>query len=392
MAHMDMWYSFCPPNVTLTQGDTELHGSGAASVSFNKNGVIIPSETFNQSCNITEQVPQIPDNKGLHIFILVSYMGTFVFGMCGNSLVIYIIGYFSKVRQKSVANYYIWNLAFADELFILALPIFCWATYTHNWPFAGGLGKATCKLSYIARDMNKFTSIFTLTALSVDRALASCHYLGYLRTITIGKVVCVVIWLVSFLISTPYFVYAQTVETKFGRSCRLAWPSASYLYMQFWTGFQLIVGLIIPSIIILTSYVILFRRLQRIAGRSDAASVKRPSRRMTQTVIVIVVTFIICQIPYHISQFIALHRMQKVEYYAKHNMRYLPSQQDVVSHVWLNAMSQVLVFISSCCNPIIYGLLNENFSKYLKQCFKLGYETKVYLPEGRLDWDYIFNS
>ena len=25
-------------------------------------------------------------------------------------------------------NYYIWNLALADDLYVLALPLFCWAT------------------------------------------------------------------------------------------------------------------------------------------------------------------------------------------------------------------------------------------------------------------------
>ncbi|ELT87798.1 hypothetical protein CAPTEDRAFT_74649, partial [Capitella teleta] len=283
------------------------------------------------------------------------------FGVCGNTLVIYIIGYFSRVRQKSVANYYIWNLAFADELFILALPIFCWASVTHNWPISGEFGNVTCKVAYIARDMNKFTSIFTLCALSVDRALASCHYLGYLRTITLGKIVCVIIWILSFVISTPYLIYARTIETKAGTSCRLVWPSSQYV--QFWASFQFSVGLVIPSIFILSSYVILFRRLKRIAGRTDTMSMKRPSRRMTQTVLVVVISFVVCQAPYHVTQFIAARRMLTVEKLAKEKVMFSPSHSEIVTHVWLNAFSQVLVFISSCCNPIIYGLLNENFSK-----------------------------
>ena len=35
--------------------------------------------------------------------------------------------YYSK-NKSSVANYYIWNLALADQLYVLALPLFCWAT------------------------------------------------------------------------------------------------------------------------------------------------------------------------------------------------------------------------------------------------------------------------
>ena len=70
-----------------------------------------------------------------------------------------------QVRSKSVANYYIWNLALSDELFILTLPFFCYTTLTSNWVF----GDALCKIAHVVRETNKFTSIFTLVALSFDR-------------------------------------------------------------------------------------------------------------------------------------------------------------------------------------------------------------------------------
>lgn len=60
---------------------------------------------------------------------LILYLCTFVVGFAGNTLVLYVIGRYRIVRRKSVANYYIWNLALADELCVLALPLFCWATY-----------------------------------------------------------------------------------------------------------------------------------------------------------------------------------------------------------------------------------------------------------------------
>ena len=63
------------------------------------------------------------------LVMIVSYLLTFVVGFTGNTLVLYVVGRFPVVRRKSVANYYIWNLALADELYVLALPLFCWATY-----------------------------------------------------------------------------------------------------------------------------------------------------------------------------------------------------------------------------------------------------------------------
>ncbi len=85
---------------------------------------------------------------------------------------------------------------------------------------------------------------------------------------------------------------------------------------------------------------------------------------MTQTVIAIVVTFILCQTPYYVMQIISL---KKAELATKHRQAtgnlYWPTRKEVTTFVYANAVAQILVFISSCVNPVIYALLNENFSK-----------------------------
>ena len=63
---------------------------------------------------------------------LIAIFATFLLGVTGNSLVMFVIGRHGKVRVKSVANYYIWNLALADLLFVLALPLTGWATYING--------------------------------------------------------------------------------------------------------------------------------------------------------------------------------------------------------------------------------------------------------------------
>ncbi len=122
------------------------------------------SETFKYNQNGGEMYDFMEYNN-IRTVILVSYLSTFLFGVLGNGLVLYIISYFSKVRTKSVANYYIWNLSLADLLFCFALPLFAFSTFTRHWPF----GTFFCRLAYLLRDMNRFTSVFTLCALSIDR-------------------------------------------------------------------------------------------------------------------------------------------------------------------------------------------------------------------------------
>lgn len=59
---------------------------------------------------------------------------------------------------------------------------------SRSWPLSDGvLGRFSCKISYVVRDVCKFSSIFTLALLSVDRCLASYHHLAPLRTVAVGK-------------------------------------------------------------------------------------------------------------------------------------------------------------------------------------------------------------
>ena len=62
------------------------------------------------------------------------------------------------------------------------------------------------QVMYVFRECSKFTSVFTLCALSVDRFLATYHQLGRYRQIRVGVVVCVCIWLACFVVSSPYWI------------------------------------------------------------------------------------------------------------------------------------------------------------------------------------------
>ena len=288
----------------------------------------------------------------IRYLVLGFYMATFVFGFIGNTLVIYIVAHFESERIKSVANYYIWNLAFADLLFVLSLPLFCWSTFVGHWPFSGVFGDISCKLAYTCRDITKFASAWTLVALSIDRCLASFHNKKTLRTIKLGKIVIAGIWLSCAVTSTHYFVFAKIVA----KSCKL--DNDRYLFA--WTLSQLILGLLLPSIGIYVSYCILWckirqRRLERPGSRISIYS--RSSRCMTRTVFVIVLAFTLCQTPYHITQIIHVTKNSIEE-----TIIIFRSSQTML---YLNAVSQILVFFSSCCNPIIYGLLNNNYSEYI---------------------------
>ena len=306
--------------------------------------------------------PYIANTSPIRHAVLVVYLTGFFFGVIGNSLVIGIIGYYKNIRIKSVANYYIWNLSLADLLFTLTLPFFCFATFAENWPFR----EVTCKISYALHETNRFSSVFLLVALSWDRYIASFYNLSHLRTIKLGTVICIVIWVICATLSVPYWLYAQTTIRINQTICAFIWPIENSLeYKTFWTCFQLGLGLLFPLLMITLAYVLLSGRLKKITGRTSMSSgVKKPSQKMTRTVAVVVTMFIVCQTPYYAMEIWSLLQQQKAEDY-KHRgqCRYTPSRIEVESGIYLNSIAQMLVFISSSINPILYGLMNDNYSK-----------------------------
>ncbi|ELT87917.1 hypothetical protein CAPTEDRAFT_25429, partial [Capitella teleta] len=277
---------------------------------------------------------------------LAFYLTTFVAGLFGNGLVLYVITRFPQVRVRSVANYYIWNLAFADLLYILMLPFFCFATFSSQWIF----GEIVCKVAFVLRECNKFASVFTLMALSVDRYLATHHNLSAMRTIRVGKLVCVCIWLAGLGVCFPFARYSAMTGSHTHLSCQVTWPSLHSRVI--WTYLHTALGLVIPLLIIISFNVLLLRRL-----RSLGPAVSRAGRAstMTKTVLVVVALFVVCQIPSYVSTAVGLRVIQKVA------SNEPPSKGQLLGMVYFYMISTVLVFISSCSNPVVYGLCNKNY-------------------------------
>ena len=97
--------------------------------------------------------------------------------------------------------------------------------------------------SWVARDVCKFASIFTLALLSVDRCLASYHHLGALRTIGVGKTAVCVIWIACGVLAAPYLTYAGVRGPSTSRSaasCQLVWPQH---LVTVYTAFQCLLRL-----------------------------------------------------------------------------------------------------------------------------------------------------
>jgi hypothetical protein len=303
----------------------------------------------------------------------------------------------SAIRRRSISNYYILNLAVADDLFLLTLPFFCVATYTSNWSF----GNAACKLAYVFRESNRFAGLLTLAALTVDRCLATCRSSSQYRRIPVGLAVCIAVWVVSLVASWPYLIHARVSAGPSTRlSCRLEWQQYPVLVRRVWIYSQLVLGLIVPFAVVVGANALLVIRLRRrllyrlrspdrsVSSTSNetrgsvcqarSSLLSRQSQRrqshhlhhhhhrpeaaarravtMAKLVLVVVVVFVGCQLPYHAVELASLITHER--YLAT---KTLPSDEWQSLFMYVNVAAQLLVFASSCCNPFVYGIFNSNY-------------------------------
>lgn len=117
--------------------------------------------------------------------------------------------------MKTATNIYIFNLALADALATSTLPFQSAKYLMSTWPF----GEPLCKVVIAIDYYNMFTSIFTLTMMSVDRYIAVCHPVRALdfRTPAKAKLINVCIWILSSAVGVPVMIMAMTKVTDKGK-------------------------------------------------------------------------------------------------------------------------------------------------------------------------------
>lgn len=110
--------------------------------------------------------------------------------------------------MKTATNIYIFNLALADALVTTTMPFQSADYLLNSWPF----GEIVCKVFISIDYYNMFTSIFTLTMMSVDRYVAVCHPVKALdfRTPLMAKTINVGIWVLSSAAGVPAMVLGGT--------------------------------------------------------------------------------------------------------------------------------------------------------------------------------------
>ncbi|XP_071794953.1 somatostatin receptor type 2-like [Asterias amurensis] len=269
-----------------------------------------------------------------------------IVGIVGNGLVIIVLLKYANMR--TIPNVYILSLALMDFMFVLSLPMVGYQFSTNNWPF----GYFMCKLVPGIDGFNQFGSVNIMTMMSADRYVAVVYPLSSMRyrTKKTARIVCGVVFLISFILCTPSWYFMELKVTGYGLTYCIAIPPSWDKEGIYYTLYYACLGFLIPLAIIIVCYsTLLFKILgSKLRIRSDGTgTAQRASKRVSILTVSVIVVFVVCWLPYNVVQL--FHQFTTGE----------------VSHAFRIAytVSSLWCYTNSCFNPIVYTFIGENFKK-----------------------------
>uniref|UniRef100_A0A3Q3XM23 G-protein coupled receptors family 1 profile domain-containing protein n=1 Tax=Mola mola TaxID=94237 RepID=A0A3Q3XM23_MOLML len=294
------------------------------------------------SSNLSTQ--SVPFQGGSSLVTAVIHLAVFLLGLTGNTLAIYVVLRYAKM--KTVTNIYILNLAVADELYIIGLPFLTTQNVLSYWPF----GSFLCRAVMTADSMNQFTSIFCLTVMSIDRYLAVVQPIRSTRWRhpRVAKAVSAAVWAVSFVVVLPVVIFSDVQDTF--NSCNMIWPDPQNVWSTAFILYTATVGFFGPLLIICLCYLLIVVKVKSSGARAGFTKRRRSEGKVTRMVVVIVVVFVLCWLPFFIINIV--------------NLVVIIPESSVTAGIYFFAV--ILTYANSCANPVLYGFLSDN----LKQSFR----------------------
>lgn len=318
------------------------------------------SEDLNTSCNgtsdnfciynatnFTFSYEQSPD---FYVVLPVIYSIICAVGLTGNTAVIYVI--LKAPKMKTVTNMFILNLAIADDLFTLVLPINIAEHLLRYWPF----GEVLCKIILSIDYYNIFSSIYFLTVMSIDRYLVVLATVQSKRmphrTYRAARIVSFGVWFLVTLIVSPFFIFANVYKNALDiESCALNFPSPERVWFKASRIYSLVLGFAIPVSTICILYTMMLYKLRNMRLNSNAKALDKAKKKVTIMVFIVLTVCLFCWTPYHLATIVALTTD-------------VPQTSAVIG---ISYFITSLSYANSCLNPFLYAFLDDSFQKSFRK-------------------------
>nr|CAB3266618.1 somatostatin receptor type 5-like [Phallusia mammillata] len=313
-----------------------------------------------------------PSSTLTSIILPIIFYTVFVIGFLGNGLVVYVM--YRMRSSKKIADLFVVNLAIADLIFLGTLPF--WATeylMGGNWVF----GRTFCKLTSTLTLFSAYGSVFFLSMMAVDRLGVVVFYKRYNHRRTTKKAIVVILllWMASTVTSLVALYFRDTeIDHATGHThCRWYFDESLVSHKAWYCIhfiLRFIVGFGVPLSITVICYIVIFMYLR--GRRSKKKLLRKKQDRVTLTVLVVIVVFIICWMPNQISNFIYVAQGLEIIDLPGSDLQY-----------YIHLFANTLAWAHSCFNPFLYAFMREDvrhkFVEITNNCLPCGRTT--YTPQ-----------
>ncbi|XP_051992893.1 leukotriene B4 receptor 2a [Xyrauchen texanus] len=300
----------------------------------------IPLNTSNGKASVNDT---IISNSGGAVTGAVILGLVFFLGVPGNLFIVWSI--LARARRRSITTLLILNLAYADGFIMLLTPFFIVYLVKRSWIF----GLALCKILFYLCCANMYASIFLIMLMSLHRLVAIVwpKRAGALTERRMVMRALVVLWVLALGLSMPPLVFRTTAENpKEPQSlpCECKHSKRQYVALQY--CLETVLGFLLPYGVIIGSYTCILRRIRKTRFRRRI--------RSERLILVIVITFGLFWLPYHIINMVQVASSLYPD---------LSPAKKRLDKIWTSyrALISTVAFVSSCINPVLYTFAGKSY-------------------------------
>ncbi|XP_004454689.1 N-formyl peptide receptor 2 [Dasypus novemcinctus] len=309
---------------------------------------------FSIPLNYSEEVPaKSAGYVVLKIFPLVVLGVTFVLGVLGNGLVIWVAG-FRMARTVTTISYL--NLALADFSFCATLPFLIVSmAMNERWPF----GWFLCKFIHIVVDINLFGSVFLIALIALDRCICVLHPVWAQNHRTVGLANRVIIgpWILALILTLPIFLFLTTVNDGTGNIyCTFnfsSWGDTKEKMLKVAITMLTVRGIIRFTVGFSTPMSIVAICYGLVAAKMHKKGLIKSSRPL-RVLTAVVAAFFLCWFPFQLVALLGTVWLKEMLFEGQYK----------ILDVLVNPTS-ALAFFNSCLNPILYVFVGQDFRERL---------------------------
>ncbi|XP_054894274.1 C-C chemokine receptor type 6 [Poeciliopsis prolifica] len=305
--------------------------------------------TWNDSdepCSFSPSPEEVLSHTFIHSIICA-------FGLIGNILVMITCGFYK--RTKTMTDVYLFNVAVADLLFVVALPLI-----THNEQNGWPMGSVACKMLRSAYSINLYSGMLLLACISGDRYIAIVQarrsFGSRSHAVMYGRLICSAVWVFALFLTLPTLIYTELfeehnlMEPSSTLTCELTFKyrKTAELMKVMVPSLQMAVGFLLPLVVMVFCYSSIMCTLRK-ANNSQR-------HKAIRVVWAVVVVFIICHFPYNVTLLI-----HTVFLFTE------KSCEEVNTKLTVLATSRSIAYLHCCLNPILYAFIGVKFRSHFRK-------------------------